>query len=381
MMKRALLCMLSLGLLITLNAQNRTADGTGNNAMHFDWGSAGSSIDRLMPADYGDQISTPNGLDRPNPRTLSNVIFDQGVAMPNVMTLSDFWWQWGQFVDHDITEVPGDASEPFPIPVPFGDPYFDPFGTGTETISQTRAAEHLGTGTSVVNPRLHTNNITAWLDGSGVYGSDEPRTNYLRSFIDGKLRMSASNYLPFNTTTGEISDPVDPLAPNMANENPFVSKYYVAGDVRANEQTALLSMHILFAREHNRLCDVLKADDPALNDEEIFQLARKYVGAYIQQITFSEWLPSAGLSLNPYLGYDMNANPALTAEFSGSAFRLGHTMIPTDLLRHDNNGDPIAAGALPLKFAFFNPLILFNEGGLAPIFKGMAASDATNHGR
>ncbi|MEM7162745.1 MAG: peroxidase family protein [Bacteroidota bacterium] len=353
-------------------SQNRTADGTNNNPLNTDWGSAGMPTSRILTNAFADGISSPAGMDRPNPRTISNELFDQSYEMPNALNLSDFWWQWGQFLDHDITEIPGDPSEFFPIVVPMGDPMFDPFNTGAVLIPQTRSEEHPGTGTSVQNPRELTNHLTSWIDASGVYGSDDSRMNYLRSFVDGKLRMSSGNYLPFNTVTGEIADAVDPTAPSMANENPFISKFYVAGDVRANEQTALLAMHTLFAREHNRLCDEILVDNPAWSDEEVFQKARKLVGAYIQRITYEEWLPASGIELNPYMNFNLNTNPALSPIFSGAAFRLGHTMIPSKLIRLDNNGDTIPEGALGLKFAFFNPLILKNEGGMEPVFKGMA---------
>ncbi len=41
--------------------------------------------------------------------------------------------QWGQFVDHDIDLTEGvDPPEPADIPVPVGDPFFDPSGTGAD---------------------------------------------------------------------------------------------------------------------------------------------------------------------------------------------------------------------------------------------------------
>ncbi len=356
----------------TLYSQNRTATGEGNNPMNAEWGSTGTPTLRIMDASFEDGISEPTGMDRPNPRTISNDIFDQDSDMPNSIGLSDFWWQWGQFIDHDITAIHSDPSEFFPIYVPMGDPQFDPFHTGDVMIPQSRAMEHDGTGTDVANPRAYTNEISTWIDASSIYGSDDYTMNYLRSFVDGKLKMSDGNYLPFNTTTGEFTDPVDPLAPSMANENPFISKLYLSGDERANEQTALLAMHTLFAREHNRLCDELILSHPTWSDEEIFQRARKIVGAYIQRITMEEWLPTAGIDLMPYMGYDLYSDPSLSPIFSGAAFRLGHTMIPSSLKRLDNNGEEISAGDLQLKFAFFNPLVLNNEGGMEPIFKGMA---------
>jgi hypothetical protein len=95
--------------------------------------------------------------------------------------------------------------------------------------------------------------------------------------VDGKLETSAGNLLPMNTA----------LFPN-ANAGPFpADQLFLAGDVRANEQIALTAMHTLFMREHNRLADELKADNPAWGDEDLYQRARKIVGAEMQVITGS----------------------------------------------------------------------------------------------
>ena len=368
-----ILCAIGISVPVFSQINIRTVDGSMNNIINSEWGSTLTPLEREFTVGYNDGISLPGGINRPNPREISNVLFDQNSIIMNELNLSDFWWQWGQFIDHDITLIHNDPSEFYPIEVPMGDPYFDPFSTGNVLIPLHRAEADPTSGTSLSNPRTHLNNISTWIDGSAVYGSDLTRMNWLRTFVDGKLKMSSGDFLPYNTVTGELGDAIDLSAPAMANENPFVSKYFVAGDVRANEQTGLLAMHTLFAREHNRLCEEIKNAHPNYDDEEIFQKARKILGGIMQQITFEEWLPACGIDLMPYAGYDININPALTAVFSASAYRLGHTMINSHLIRLDNNGDTLPEGSLELKTAFFNPAILVNEGGLEPVFKGMAS--------
>jgi peroxidase len=107
------------------------------------------------------------------------------------------------------------------------------------------------------------NVITAWIDGSQIYGSDKDTANSLRSFQNGKLLTSAGNLLPFNNATG-----------------------FISGDVRVNENIALTGFHTIFMREHNRICDLTLAKNPSLTDEEVFQIARNYVIALIQHISF-----------------------------------------------------------------------------------------------
>ena len=54
----------------------------------------------------------------------------------------------------------------------------------------------------------------------------------------------------------------------LSNDNPVgrdTSLLLAAGDSRANEQPGLISMHTLFVREHNRLCDEYKSKNPQVN--------------------------------------------------------------------------------------------------------------------
>ena len=41
---------------------------------------------------------------------------------------------------------------------------------------------------------------------------------------------------------------------------------FIAGDVRLNENSILTAFQTLFVREHNRICDRLLQENPALND-------------------------------------------------------------------------------------------------------------------
>ena len=350
---------------------NRTIDGSGNNLQNSDWGAAHTQLKRFTTVDYTDGIESPAGTSRPNPRTISNTLFAQDSLLNDPLNLSDFVWVFGQFIDHDIT-LTGDSNENAFVQVPSGDPWFDPLGQGTALIFMRRSKEMAGTGTDPSNPRQHGNEITGWIDASNVYGSDLDRATWLRAFTDGKMKMSNYNLLPWNTFTGNFATPVDYDSPLMDDAVQISNYHFVAGDGRANENPLLVAFHTLFVREHNRLCDTLKIDNPNWTDEELYQHARKMVSGLIQNVVYSEWLPSMGVQLDTYSVYDEMVDPRILNVFSAAAFRMGHTLLNSTILRLDNDGNEIAGGNLQLQEAFFNPqTLLFLGGGIDPLFKGM----------
>ena len=68
-------------------------------------------------------------------------------------------------------------------------------------------------------------------------------------------------------------------------------KCFKAGDVRVNEHPALVAMHTLWMRQHNRLARELSEINPHWNDEQTYQETRRIVGAQIQHVTYNEFLP------------------------------------------------------------------------------------------
>jgi len=373
MIKTILTTLLISASLLAFSQTNRSYDGFGNNSTNPGWGSEGSYILRLSGNGYADGLAVPGGATRPNPRYVSNSIYAQNSFIPNDRGLSDFGWAFGQFIDHEITLVDDNPSEFISVNVPSCDIHFDPGCTGAVSIFQRRSKYDPSTGLIPGNPRMHINEITSFIDASAIYGSNVHRADWLRTFQNGKLKTSTGNQLPYNTTTGEFNDPIDPTAPFMVLDvTPKPIKFFVAGDVRANEQPTLMSMHTLFMREHNTICDSLSSQFPSWNDEEIYQRARKIVGAKLQAIIYEEYLPALGVTTPKYIGYDHTVNPGIANAFSAAAYRVGHTLVNGQLIRLQTNGDTLNFGSIDLRNAFFNTDILRVEGGIEPILQGAA---------
>lgn len=342
----------------------RTIDGSGNNIASPGLGSVDARLLRKAPSAYGDGVSTPAGGGRPSPRAISNALCEQFGTVGNPAGVSDIFWLFGQFVDHDIDLTQAaEPEEDFDIAVPLGDPHFDFFATGNETIPLDRSAHDPATGTGVGNPRQQVNQITAFIDASNVYGSDATRAQALRRNRGrGRLETSRGKRLPFN----ELG------LPNAGGEdNP---ELYLGGDIRANEHVGLSAMHMAFMREHNRLARLIRRGDRALSGDEIYEQARAQVGAQLQAITYEEFLPvllGPG-TMAPYTGYNSSVDPGIANEFSTAAYRFGHTMLSPQLQRVRRNGQPYRRGPLALRDAFFNPLLL-RRGPVEHLWRGLAA--------
>jgi peroxidase len=334
----------------------RTYDGTANNSR--DWGMAETEYLRKSRPAYADGANTPSGPTRPNARAISNAMAAQSESRPAMHGESDYMWVWGQFLDHDLDETPTiDPPEAFNISVPIGDASFDPTSTGTQVIPLNRSYYNLIKGV-----REQVNAITAFIDASQVYGSDARRAEALRT-LDGTGRMKTSegNLLPFN---------VDGLENVPSSQIPSL---FVAGDVRVNEQVGLIALHTVFLREHNYWADTLRAANSAMSDEELYQSARCIVAAEMQAITWREFLPVllGPKWAGPYRGYRSTVNAGISTEFGVAAYRLGHSMVNSQVLRLDASLQEIAGGHLSLKNAFFSLQPILDDG-IDPILRGFA---------
>ncbi|OED42435.1 hypothetical protein AB833_07315 [Chromatiales bacterium (ex Bugula neritina AB1)] len=324
----------------------RSLDGTGNNLLEKNSGAANTEFTRLVPQDKTRAPDTETGKALPNARDISNAVFaENGDPKLDPNGTSNILWQWGQFNDHDITATAkpdtraGEPGEKAPISVPTGDRALDPFATGTQEIPFTRSTATVDSNGN----KQQTNLVSAYIDGSQVYGSDAETAADLRTFDGGRLKMSDGNLLPLDE-----------------------KGFFKAGDDRVNEQPGLTSMHTLFAREHNRLADEYRNANPQWSDSQIYEAARSKNIAQMQSITYNEYLPAllGRDAISEYAGYDPTADATLSNEFSTAAYRFGHSMISGEV-----------AGT-SLADAFMNPEIIKENG-----IEGILASQASTTGQ
>jgi hypothetical protein len=217
------------------DSEDRAIDGSNNNNAHPDFGTPGSHLLReASGTHYADSISAMARPNAPSARAISNGVFPQTGSLPSHLGISDYIWTFGQFLDHDFSLTEGAAFDGLTnafIAIPKFDPFFDPFGTGTNVMPFHRGMFDPSTGTSTSNPRQQINEITGYIDGSNIYGSDLQRLAALRSGIGGKLKVTPTtvgDLAPFND--GTVGNAGSPERPDLS------TTLFIAGDIRINEQ-------------------------------------------------------------------------------------------------------------------------------------------------
>ena len=77
-------------------------------------------------------------------------------------------------------------------------------------------------------------------------------------------------------------------------------------------------------------------------------------------------------AISPYQGYNPNLDASIANVFSTALYRFGHSALSSTLLRLNKRGEETEYGHLPLADAFFAPHRITDEGGIAPLLRGLA---------
>ncbi|XP_037094384.1 peroxidase-like [Pollicipes pollicipes] len=376
-------------------ARFRTADGSCNNLRHPRWGSAFTAFRRVMWPDYEDGVFFPraaaDGGYLPAPRQVCRYVFTD--EYHGDARLSLLMMQWGQFIDHDVTataagkadngapirccgpEIDHDPSllhpECMSLLVGFDDPQFAVFNVSCLDFVRSSPAPLCQYG-----PRQQLNQITAFLDGSNIYGSDDEQTSSLRAHAGGRLRVQT-------TEDGRELLPIsaDPKDGCNRNASMAVNQYcFRSGDARVNEQISLTATHTQWVRQHNLVADELADINPHWDDERTFQESRRIIAAMMQHITAAEYLPlllgeklarSAGLlplKEGYFYGYSNTTDPTIANVFATAAFRFGHSQIQ-GLIKMMGAFDK-TEDFTQLHRLFFNPTRLYQTSKMDALTRG-----------
>ncbi|KAL8612496.1 hypothetical protein ACOMHN_053750 [Nucella lapillus] len=325
------------------NRRFRTINGTCNNPLNK--GSANMPLARLvLPPLYEagtkgmPRTRGPSGATLPSPRTVSRSVHTDENLNQGLTVL---FMQFGQFIDHDLGLTPmpteggrvivccgpgnvGLASpqppECSPILFPAGDPDFK--GDCMEFVRSDEAKENYGVAAEQ-KFREQLNAVTSFVDASMVYGSEDELAKELRTekgtgaFLRVSKDRVQGDLLPTTLANCRLERPDDSC--------------FLAGDIRVNEQPALATIHTIFLRLHNLIAERIQRARPGLSNEEVYQRARKLVGAITQNILYGEWLPILlgrkvmslyGLNTGQKSSFVPSIDPTVLQEFSTAAYRF-----------------------------------------------------------
>jgi hypothetical protein len=229
------------------------------------------------------------------------------------------------------------------------------------------------------------NIVSGYLDGSLVYGSTSDDAHSLREGSGGKLkahsvykRLGLKDLLP-----AQVSRPDFLCHRQSRAKNVFCFR---SGDARTNQQLPLTLLHTLLLREHNRLADIISNLVPDLDDDTIYEEARRILGAELQVITYREFLPillgesimkDYGLTLREE-GYSNGYDPKVNAEprvaFQAAAFRFGHSIVPDVIRRYNKFNQKI--GSYRMAHLLRQPFELYKPGIIDTFLLGLMNQEA-----
>ncbi|KAL3716308.1 hypothetical protein ACJRO7_007986 [Eucalyptus globulus] len=231
----------------------RTADGRCNHPSDDVVGSRGTFFGRNMPPS-----TSTYGLMDPHPSVVASKLLARKEFIDNGKQFNMIACSWIQFMIHDWVdhmeetdqveiEAPDEVAEKCPLKS----------FRFNKTKKVSTGSSHLKNGS--LNIR------TPWWDGSVIYGNDDNGERRVRTFKDGKLKISGDGLLEHDEKGIPIS-----------------------GDVR-NSWAGFSLLQALFVKEHNTVCDMLKKYYPDLDDEKLYRHARLVTSAVIAKIHTIDW--------------------------------------------------------------------------------------------
>ncbi|MGX5186534.1 peroxidase family protein [Streptomyces avermitilis] len=242
----------------------RSYDGSYDDLSEPGMGAVGAAFGRNVTPDY-----RPDLFDTPNPVTVSRRLLYRESFQP-ATSLNILAAAWIQFQVHDWVNHrrhrPGGRTVEVPLPPGSGDWHNTPGGPPENVM---RFAENEGLELPGNRPPILFGNVAShWWDGSEVYGEDEQTARFLREPDGGARLRLEDGHLPGGTNGIPLTG--------------FSESWWMG----------LSAMHTLFAREHNAVCDALRAEYPSMSEERIYRTARLVVSALIAKIHTVEWTPA-----------------------------------------------------------------------------------------
>ncbi|MQW75902.1 hypothetical protein GHK92_08455 [Nocardioides sp. dk4132] len=265
---------------------------------------------------------------------------------------------WGQFIDHDMTA----ATESDPVAFDLTRDDLAPLDPDVVRTAM-RNLRH---------PALDLDSLYG--DGPALDGATTQAAGFYDGirFALGEAAVTTTD--PAGSIPGQRIPPVDDLARDLPRDGSVAR----IGDGRNDENLIVAQLHVALLRFHNAVVDWVEAHEPAYGQSpaQTFARARQLVTWHYQWLVVHDFLKTvclAGMAdqvllAGPHHFHASSSTPVQPLEFSGAAYRFGHSMVRDvyDFNRNFGRG----AGVLPA--APFSLLFAFT-GGAVPPFRGDTA--------
>lgn len=280
--------------------RHRTPDGSYNDLERPRMGMTGTRFARNAPHDMAEPDR--ERMLKPNPREISLRLMTRNEFLP-ATTLNLLAAAWIQFMNHGWFNHARNEKKKIEIPLPEGDTWTDGDGQPRMQVSETELDPTRPPNSQALPTYLNTE--SHWWDGSQLYGRNLDQQKRLRTMQDGKMKLDERGWLPIDSD-------------EKFQGHPFELTGF--GD---NWWVGLSMLHLLFVKEHNAICDMLKSNYPTWNDDRLFNVARLINAALMAKIHTVEWTP--GILAHPTLKISMDSNwwGLLGKEFKNRFGRIG----------------------------------------------------------
>ncbi|CAI9113502.1 OLC1v1014114C1 [Oldenlandia corymbosa var. corymbosa] len=232
---------------------HRTPDGSCNHPTDDKVGSFGTFFGRNMPPS-----TSQYGLLDPHPAIVASKLMERRNYVDCGKQLNMIACSWIQFMIHDWVDHMEDTNQ---IELRAPDEV-----AGSCPLKSFKFFKNKRVATGSPDLKFgFLNSRTPWWDGSVIYGNNNEGMVRVRTFVDGKLKISSNGLL-------EHDDKGIP----------------VSGDIR-NGWAGFSVLQALFIKEHNAVCDMLKENYPDLDDEKLYRHARLVTSAVIAKVHTIDW--------------------------------------------------------------------------------------------
>ncbi|XP_004489319.1 alpha-dioxygenase PIOX [Cicer arietinum] len=284
----------------------RTADGRYNDPFNDGAGSQGTFFGRnVLPVDQKKKLL------KPDPMVVATKLLERRTYKDTGKQFNVIAASWIQFMIHDWIDHLEDTDQ-IELTAP------------REVASQCPLKSFKFLKTKEIPTGFYeiktggVNIRTPWWDGSVIYGSNEEVLKKVRTFKDGKLKISKQGNLHLNEDGTTIS-----------------------GDIR-NSWAGVTTLQTLFVQEHNAVCDTLKNHHPDLKDEDLYRYARLVTSAVIAKIHTIDWTVELLKTDTLLAGMRANWYGLLGKKFKDTFGHVGNSILSgfVGMKKTENHGVP-----------------------------------------